>query len=167
MAGYISIPILALAAVLQATLIPQIRILGGEPDLALLCVIAWAVNGRLETSVTWALVGGITSDLMSAAPTGASAVGLVLLVFLIDYLKRQLFGVSFLVVLGLVVLGTAIHAYVFMVILALVGFRVTPVQSTLYVIAPSIVYNLVFIAPVYWFIRRLQRRVGGDERLLS
>lgn len=167
MAGYVSLPILALAAVLQATLIPQMRILGGQPDLVLLCVIAWSVNGRLETGVTWALVGGIVSDLMSAAPLGTSALGLVLLVFAIDTIKRQLFGVNFLLVLLIVVVATALHAYLIMIVLAISGFRVTPVPSTLYVILPSVVYNLAFIVPVYVLIRWVQRRVRGDERLLA
>ena len=51
MGTYWSIPLIALAVVLQATFIPQIRILGGEPDLVFLLVLSWSINGRLEQGV--------------------------------------------------------------------------------------------------------------------
>lgn len=158
MGTYWSIPLIALAVILQSTMIPQIRILGGEPDLAFLLVLAWSINGRLEQNVAWAFAGGITQDLMSAAPTGASTLGMILLVFGIDLVKRQVYRIGFLLIIGLVIAGTFLQKAVYMIVVALSGFTIYPLQNLTYVILPSIAYNLVFIAPIYWIIRRAQRR---------
>ena len=64
MGNFLSIPLLGVAAALQASLMPQIRLLGGEPDLVFLLVIAWAINRELEDGVIWAFVGGILLDLL-------------------------------------------------------------------------------------------------------
>ncbi|HRF94610.1 MAG TPA: rod shape-determining protein MreD, partial [Aggregatilineales bacterium] len=65
MGNFLSFPILIVAAILQATFMPQIRLLGGSPDLVFLVVLAWSINAELDSSVLWAFVGGISLDLLS------------------------------------------------------------------------------------------------------
>lgn len=158
MGHYLSIPILALAVVLQSTFVPQIRIFGGQPELPFLLVLAWSVNSRLEESVTWAFVGGIMSDLLSAAPLGASTAGMLLVVFAIEWIHNQVFHIGLLALLGLVVAGTLVQKTVFIIVIALAGFAVRPLELFPYVVLPTVVYNLIFIFPTYWFVRRVQRR---------
>ncbi|MFW5696440.1 MAG: rod shape-determining protein MreD [Phototrophicaceae bacterium] len=160
MGNFLSIPILALAAILQASIVPQIRILGGGPDLIFLLVLAWAINARLESSVIWAFVGGIMQDLMSAAPLGTSTVGLLLLVFAISGLGQQVHKIGFIIMLGLVLFGTLAQQIIIMLVLAFSGFTMQWGFNLTFVIAPTILYNLVLIWPVYWFVLRLQRRVS-------
>ncbi len=158
MGSYWSLPLIVLAVVLQSSVIPQIRIFGGEPDLVLLLVLSWSVNGRLEQDVTWAFVGGIAQDLMSATPLGASVIGLVLLVFSIDQLKQQVYRIGFMLIIALVIVGTVLQKVMLMIIAGFSGFTVAPIQNLTYVILPTIAYNLIFIGPVYWIVRRIQRR---------
>jgi rod shape-determining protein MreD len=152
---------------LQATLIPQIRILGGQPDLVFLLVLSWSINGRLDQSVTWAFVGGIMQDLLSAAPTGASVVGMLLLIFGMERLKGQVFHIGLVLLVGLVIAGTVLQKAAFMIVAAFSGFTINPVANFTYIILPSIAYNLVFIWPVYWIIRRIQRRAARRQRVIS
>jgi rod shape-determining protein MreD len=158
MGTYWGIPLIALAVVLQSTLIPQIRILGGEPDLAFLLVLAWSINGRLDQDVVWAFISGIAQDLLSAAPTGASVLGMIMLVFIIDRLKQQVFRIGFILIVGLVIVGTLLQKLTFMIVVAFAGFTIYPLQNLSYVILPTIAYNLLFIWPVYWIVRRVQQR---------
>ncbi|MFN8447337.1 MAG: rod shape-determining protein MreD [Anaerolineae bacterium] len=163
MGTYWGIPLIALAVILQSTFIPQIRILGGEPDLVFLLTLSWAINGRLEQGVAWAFVGGIAEDLLSAAPTGASVLGLLALVFGIDQLKQQVYRVGFLMVIGIVIAGTILDKLIYMIVVATAGFTIYPLENLTYVILPTIAYNLVFIGPVYWVVRRIQRRTGREQ----
>lgn len=163
MGTYWGIPLIALAVILQSTFIPQIRILGGEPDLVFLLTLSWAINGRLEQGVAWAFVGGIAQDLLSAAPTGASVVGLLALVFGIDQLKQQVYRVGFLLIVAIVIVGTALEKLIYMLVVASSGFTIYPLENLTYVILPTIAYNLVFIGPVYWVIRRIQRRSRREQ----
>jgi hypothetical protein len=54
-----------------------------------------------------------------------------------------------------------------MLILSLVGFDVPLLDSLSYVVVPSIAYNLVLIWPVYWFVRRIQKRLAGSRQVLA
>jgi rod shape-determining protein MreD len=158
MGHYLSIPILALAVVLQSTFVPQIRIYGGQPDLPFLLVLAWSINSRLEESVTWAFVGGVMSDLLSAAPLGASTAGMLLIVFTIEWIQNQVFRIGLFTLLGVVLAGTLVQKLVFIVVVAVAGFPVRPFELLTYVVLPTVAYNLIFIFPIYWFVRRIQRR---------
>ena len=160
MGNFLSVPILALAAILQASVVPQMRILGGGPDLVFLLVLAWAINAKLESGVVWAFVGGIMQDLMSAAPLGTSVVGLLLLVFAISGLGQQVYKIGFIMMIALVLFGTLAQQVIIMLVLAFSGFTMQWGHNLTFVIAPTILYNLVLIWPVYWFVLRMQQRVS-------
>lgn len=163
MGTYWGIPLIALAVILQATFMPQIRILGGEPDLVFLLTLSWTINGRLEQGVAWSFIGGIAEDLLSAAPTGASVLGLLALVFGIEQLKQQVYNIGFLMIIGIVIAGTVLDKLIYMLVVALSGFTIYPLESLTYVILPTIAYNLLFIGPVYWVVRRIQRRSRREQ----
>lgn len=159
---FISIPILALAAVLQSTIAPQIQILGGRPDLVFLLVLSWSIRGTLDESVLWAFVGGIAQDLLSAAPTGTSVLGMVLLVFVVDLLKQQVYSIGLTSVLTLTFAGTILQQFTHAAVLLVMGYKVS-FFDLVYVLFPTLIYNLVLILPAYWFIRRIQRRLGEEN----
>ena len=163
MGNFLSIPILAIAASLQASFVPQIRLLGGGPDLVFLLVLAWAINSRLEDGVVWAFVGGIMLDLLSFNPTGTSVLGMLLVVFAISGLGQRVYRIGFFLLVGLVLIGTVLQQLLVMFVLALSGYPVDWPVGLTYVIAPTIFYNLILIWPVYWFVRRLWRRLEWAE----
>lgn len=167
MSNWLSFPILALAAMLQASFMPQIRILGGAPDLVFLFVLSWAVHARLETGVTWAFVGGIFQDLLSAAPLGTSTLGMIVVVFGISQINRQVYGIGLVVIFGLVLFGTLFQQVTIMMVLAMSGFEIRPVDNFTYVVMPTIAYNLALILPIYWLVRKLQRRYTRDDRAFA
>jgi rod shape-determining protein MreD len=161
--SFISLPILALAAVLQATFVPQIRFAGGGPDLVFLIVLSWAINCQLGEGIIWALVGGIMQDLLSAAPLGTSAVGMVIIIFIISGLNQQVYRVGFFLLSAMILLGTAFQQLIVMLILWLTGFNIVLPFDLSYVVAPTIVYNFILIWPVYFIMRRIQKRLSGEK----
>jgi rod shape-determining protein MreD len=167
MGTYWSVPLIALAVILQATVIPQIRILGGEPDLVFLLTLSWSINGRLEQGVAWSFVGGIAQDLLSAAPIGSSVLGMIILVFGIEQLKQQVYRIGFMLIVGLVIAGTVLQKVMFMIVAGFAGFTIYPVENFTYVILPTVAYNLLFIWPIYVLIRRIQRRAPREQNIIS
>ena len=176
MGAFLSIPILAIVVALQVTVVPQFGILGGRPDLVFLFTIAWALNSSLDEGVIWAFAGGILKDLLSATPTGTSVVGLVILVFAIQFIRQQIYRVSIISLVWITLLGSLFYQLTILLIMLLTGFQpaflnrlgIAPLASDLtYVILPTIVYNLVLIFPVYWLVRRIQKRVGREKRFFS
>ncbi|MEQ8673560.1 MAG: rod shape-determining protein MreD [Aggregatilineales bacterium] len=162
MGRFLSLPILIIAAALQASFVPQIRLLGGGPDLVFLLVLAWAINADLEESVIWAFVGGICQDLLSAAPVGTSVVGMLLIVFAISGIGRQVYRTGFVVLVGMVLIGTLLQQILIMIILWFTGWHINWLVDLTYIVAPTIFYNLLLILPVYWFVRRTQRGIRPD-----
>lgn len=159
MGVFLGLPILALAAVAQSTFAPQIQLLGGRPDLVFLLVLCWSINTSLDSAVAWAMIGGILQDLLSGLPTGTSALGMVPLVFGINNLSHQVYRVGFVLLVGLVIVGTVFKQFVELVILLLMGRSLSLIEIG-YVVFPTLFYNLVFVWPIYWFVRRIQRRLG-------
>ncbi|TVR18945.1 MAG: rod shape-determining protein MreD [Anaerolineaceae bacterium] len=159
MASFLSFPILITAAIMQATFLPNMRLFGGAPDLVYLLVLAWAINANLTNSILWAFVGGLAVDLLSVQPLGTSTFGMLLTVFVINGLGDQLYRIGVLTLIALVFVGTVVQQISILGILALTGFAVDWLYGLSYIIAPTIVYNLIAIWPVYWFVRRVQRRI--------
>ncbi len=162
MGRFLSVPILLIAAILQATFVPQIRLLNGGPDLVFLLVIAWSINAEVEESVLWAFVGGISVDLLSAAPTGTSTLGMLLVVFAISGIGRQVYRIGFILLIGVTLAGTLVQQLITMIILWFTGWSINWFADVALIVAPTMFYNLMLILPVYWFVRRVQRRVQRD-----
>jgi rod shape-determining protein MreD len=167
MGSTLSLPILALAAVLQASIVPQFSILGGRPDLVFLFVISWALNAPLGEGLIWAFVGGILLDLMSAAPTGTSVIGMVLIVFALDIFRQQVYRVGIVTIMWVVLAGTFVQQILVMIVLILSGFNISIMDSLGYVVLRTVFYNFILMFPVYFITRRIQKRVAGRERFFS
>ena len=165
MGPWVGLPILLLAVALQTTLVPQLRLWDGGPDLVFLCVLAWSLRAPLPESVAWALTGGILQDLLSVAPTGQSALGLVLLVFTVNFIAQQLSRTGLLTLALLTGVGTLAHQLLMWLLFALQGFTMDFLDDLGYVIVPTLLYNLTLVWPVYALMRILQRRVEAERAL--
>jgi rod shape-determining protein MreD len=173
MSGFLSIPILIIAAVLQVTVMPQISFLGGRPDLIFLLVLSWSLNSTLEQAVIWAFVGGICKDLLSAAPLGMSTLGLLCIIFLIFGIRQQLFAVGLFTLIWSTLVGTIVTQSMTIGVLLVSGFQPAfadqlgygvVLQQIQYYVLPTVVYNLIVIFPTYLFIRWVQRRFAINQR---
>jgi rod shape-determining protein MreD len=157
----LSFPILALAAILQTTVVPHLmRVLNAEPDLIFLIVLSWAIHAPLEQALVWALVGGIMADLLSSAPTGASVIGLVLMVGVVSILRTQVYSVGIFMMIALAGVGTIVHRVIYLLITTLDGTRPPIVSLLLLIMLPTLVYNLLLLFPIYRLTRFIQKRAG-------
>jgi cell shape-determining protein MreD len=106
-------------------------------------------------------------NLLSAVPLGVSSMTMILLIFIIDAIRRQVYRVGLPLLVLLVILGSLLHQVMVMLILSLIGYEIPFLDNLSYVVVPTIAYNLVVIWPVYWFIRRIQRRLAGGRPVLT
>ena len=159
---YLAIPILALAAALQASILPQISLTGGGPDLVFLLVLSWAIDTDLRQGAAWAFIGGLALDLLSSLPIGTSSIPLLIIVFAISGIGTQIYRLGLLLLVSLALGGTLFQQMMTLILSALLGHNVNWVQDFTSIVVPTMFYNLVLIVPAYWLIRRLQR---GFRRL--
>lgn len=163
MGNFLAIPILLIAVILQATVVPQVRLLGGGPDLIFLATLAWSINARLEEGVVWSFIGGIFQDLLSAAPTGTSVFGMLIVVFGVSGIGSQVYRIGFLLLGGSVLVGTIVKQLSMYFVLTLAGFSIDWLVTLGYVLLPTLIYNLALIWPVYWILRGIQRRFSSNR----
>lgn len=163
MGPWVGLPVLLLAAALQSTLAPQIRLWDGGPDLVFLCVLVWSLRAPLAESVAWAFTGGVMQDLLSVAPVGQSAIGLVLLVFTVHFVSQQMSRTGPAILALLAVAGTAAQQLLMWLLFAIQGFNVDFLDDLGYVIFPVVIYNLALVWPVFAILRFLQRRVEARQ----
>lgn len=159
MSYYIAVPLLALVVALQSSVIPQMRVAGGQPDLVFLIVLLWAAHADLKEGVFWAFVGGIFQDLQSITPLGTSTLAMLGTIYVASNLFRQLYHVNFLLLTGFVIIGTIIYHIIIQVVLGFSGVGIDITDFIRFIIAPTIVYNLILMLPIYWFLRRIQKRL--------
>jgi len=146
---YISLPILIIAAILQSTIIPEIRIGGGGPDLIVMLVVSWTLLAGIEEGTVWALIGGVVQDLLNGTPTGTSALALVALVFLITLALRPVSRKNLVVPPLVAAAGTALYHLMLIVMLTVVGHPVAISYSLPYVTLPTVLFNTVLMLPVF------------------
>lgn len=159
MGYYIAFPLLALIVALQSSVIPQVRVAGVQPDLVFLIVVLWSANAELEEGVFWAFVGGIMQDLLSITPIGTSTIAMLGAVFAVNLISRQLYRVNLILVMGIITIGTVVYHFVIQFVLTLNGLGLSFFEILTQIVAPTLVYNLVLVIPIYVFLRRIQKRI--------
>lgn len=149
MGRYISLPVLALAAILNTTVLAEFRLGGGGPDLVLMLVVAWALLADLREAMLWAVVGGVMQDMLSVAPLGASALGLVVVAFAADTAFGQLSRRNLLIPPLVAAIGTVVYHLGLIAVLRVDGMAVPVGRALTYVTLPAVIYNTVLMIPVY------------------
>lgn len=149
MGRYVGIPLLLVAALLNATVMVELRVGNGAPDLVLLLVVSWALLADVQEALFWAVVGGVMQDLFSVAPLGASALGLVVVAFAADAAFGDVRRTNMLVPPVVAVAGTVVYHLGLIVVLRLAGYAVPLGEALAYVTLPAMIYNGLLILPVF------------------
>lgn len=149
MARYVGIPILLLAAVLNATVMAEFRIGGGAPDLVFLIVVSWALLAGVQDALLWAIIGGVMQDWFSVAPLGASALGLVIVTFTADSLFGQIQRGNVIIPPLVAAAGTVVYHLGIIAALRTVDITVPLGEGLLYVTLPTMIFNGLVMLPVF------------------
>jgi rod shape-determining protein MreD len=141
-------------AVLGASAMPYVKVLGVTPELILIFAASWTmVRGQREALVV-VPVAGLMRDLTTSDPVGTSVLALAPIVLLV--VVRELRAVESELVLTLIVvfLGSLIYGLVSMTVLTATGQGVPWLDGLLWVVLPSLVVNALFAPiiylPVHW-----------------
>ncbi len=144
----LGLPLLLTAALLQAAVFPSFRGVGGQPDLVLMLVIAWATLDRGREGMAWAFVGGLLLDLLSGVPLGMSSLLLVPIAYAVGLTEAQVYRTNITLPLLLTLLGAlAYHLGSLLLVRILVGSAVDWGYALLNIALPSILFDVILILP--------------------
>jgi rod shape-determining protein MreD len=74
----IAAAIAVVAALVEYTVVPYLRVGDTVPHPVLVLGVIWAIAGGLEAGLTWAFVGGLALDILAQRPLGTSAFALLI-----------------------------------------------------------------------------------------
>ena len=143
----IGIPVIALLAVLQTSLVSHLRLLEGRPDLVLLAVVAWALTGKGREAMILGFAGGLFLDAFSAVPLGVSSAALVLVAVITSYSEGQFWGINPIMQLAAVLVGSVVYYAVILFALVAIGQPVDFQQALGQIVLPSLFLNLILALP--------------------
>jgi rod shape-determining protein MreD len=163
MNAYWSFALLCVLALLQSTLLPQLQVLGVQPDLVLLVVVSWSLLRGSEEGMVWALIGGLALDVLSSAQLGVNTLPLLLIGFLTGLWQRGLVRLEVLVPLGAIPIATLVYQGAMVALLKLLGWPGTWQAAFRYAILPTTLVNTLLMPLVYILMRWIHRRTGDEN----
>ena len=161
----LGVPLFFVAAILQATVLSHLRVYGGQPDLIVVIVLAWATLDRDQEGMVWAFVGGIILDLFSGAPLGISALALVPIAYLVGLTEAGVYRTNIGLPVLMAVIGAAAYHFIYLLLLRFFGGVALSWSSALvYVTLPSVIFDVILIVPALrlldgWYLKLHPRQV--------
>jgi rod shape-determining protein MreD len=163
MAIIIGIPLLALLAVLQSSIISDLSLLEGRPDLILIAVVAWGLMGRHRESMIWGLIGGLFLDMLSGLPLGVTSINLILIAFLVSFSEGRFWESHILMPLGVMLLLSPLFYFLSIVTLWMLGHDINLGIAIARVILPGTFLNLLLILPGTQLLGAVNRLIHPPE----
>lgn len=157
---YLALVILATAVVLQGTLLSRLRILGISPNLLLVIVVSWSLAHGVRDGLLWAFIGGLGVDLVSGLPLGTSPLALMPCCSLAGIGRHSIYAQSVFWPMLLVALATPLHGWIVLLIQQFLGMPVDWLNSTVHVILPELILNVLLTIPVYTGLRWIAAQIG-------
>lgn len=154
---------LTLAALLQVSFLPVLRIQGVYPDLCLVLVVGWSLLRGTKSAAVWAVIIGLWLDLLSRGVLGTYTLALLAAAYLAGLGRRIIYHPSFVLALGMTTLTTVVQA----------GFQITLLgrdgsfawnNAVLRLLLIQIAYNSALLLLIYPLLSWVHR-VTGRERL--
>jgi rod shape-determining protein MreD len=154
--------LLFVAAILQVSVFTQARVLGGEPDLLLVTLVAVALLRGSMFGAVGGFFAGLLVDTATLAKLGLTSLVLTLAGYWIgrygETTGRDRVHAPFLSVAVI----TVLYSFGVLVVHFVLGER-APAGAIARALLPSIALNLILTAPVYWLVRRLLRPLDRSD----
>ncbi len=157
MSPYLLIPLLALLALAQTTLMSMLPTGPAKPDLVLVLVVGWGIVRGGGEATLWALGGGLFLDLVSGVPFGLQTVGLAAVGLLADLMETNFFRSNILIPLSAIFIATLLFHIIEAAMMQTTGYPIDWGTFLLRIVLPTAGLNTALMPLVYFLLRRLDR----------
>jgi rod shape-determining protein MreD len=157
---WILVPALLGVAIVQATLMPAIPLIGLRMDLPLVLVVVQGLVGPTRSAAQWGFIIGIFLDLFSGMPFGVNMIALTVIGVLIDVGQAVFFRGNLLAPPIAIMVATLIDHVLILAILNMVNGSVLWSDYLLRVTLPAALLNVVLLPLVYFPLQRLNHFIN-------
>jgi rod shape-determining protein MreD len=153
-----------IAALLQLTIVPYLRIGGAQPDLVLVFAVIATTAGTVEAGLISAFIGGLMIDLLAPRPLGMTAFMLVVSVGIAAVLGRALDRVRFAVPVLAVFLTSMLSSGLFLLLYGALREPI-PVVDPIRAVLPDAIYSAAIAAVAGPIAVAIRQRTAERERI--
>ena len=159
----VAFPILGVLLILQSSLVSQVPLIQGTPDLILLALAAWSLQKKVHTAWQWSIIGALMMEIASALPNGVALLGYGLTTSLGLALRQRIWRVPVLAMLVVTFVGT-VSFHMFSILALRVTGNPLPIAEALNLITlPSLLLNLLLALPMYAVLADLANVLHPEE----
>ncbi len=158
MSPYLLLPLFALVAIVQTTLVPLLPTGQAKPDLFLVIVVAWGIVRGGGEATLWGLGGGLVLDLFSGVPFGVQTLGLGAMGLLADLLGTNFFRSNVLIPFVAIFLATFLYHVLEAAAMQSLGYQVLWEPFLRSIVLPAAIMNTLLMPFVYGGLRRIHQR---------
>ncbi len=153
---YLKIALVALALLLQLTLINLISLQGLKPDLILLVVVVFSLMGGAEEGCVSGFAAGLLQDIFSSGLLGVNALAKTVIGFSCGILRNKVFPEHFSSFIPLIAFIASLgHSLIIFFVLRAFGVEYTLSWSLKQIILPEALFNSLLSPLVLLIITRV------------
>ncbi len=160
---YIPLVVLPGVVLVQTSFLSRLQIGGFRLDLVLLVVVSWSLTRGTREGMYWGFIGGGLVGLFSVVPLGTHMLAMTLAGFVAGVGEQNVFRQNPLLSLGITVVATATYYFTSMLLLHLLGWNIAWMQTSLTVVLPITLFNVLAVPVVYRLMQPLRRLTGPPE----
>ena len=151
-------------ALLEFTVVPDVKIGDAAPHPVLVLGVIWVIVGGWEPGLAWAFVGGLALDIVGGRPLGSSAFSLLIAIGIASVIGGLLNRIR----IAAPILATVIASPLYSMLLLAATTALSNAQLTsdsLRAVLPSTAYDLVLVAIVGPLTVAIVQRRRETERV--
>ncbi len=140
-------------ALVQVSVMPSFSILGVQPNLLIVTLVAWmSIRGRREALILIP-AGGLLLGVLDSEPLGLAMLALAPLILLTEVREMRLVESDLLPAVTFVALATLSYEIAILLTFAVRGEQLDWLASLLDVLVPAVIANVLLLLPVYGIVR--------------
>jgi rod shape-determining protein MreD len=150
------------AAIVESTITPYLRVGDAQPHLVFVLAVVWTVAVGLDSGLVWAFVGGLALDTLEQRPLGTTAFALLIAVGLTAAIARPLHRIRPIVA----IIATAVLSLLYSMTLVVLFSVLRPAAALadpLRFVAPGVPYDIVLAAILGPLAVSIHDRFAQDE----
>lgn len=154
---------LALATLLQVTLVYRVTLLQGPANLVLLVMFTWSLQDFDFPDWRWGVIAGLMLSLYSALPLWVLLFSYTLAAATAQFLQQRVWQVRLLTLFASVAIGSLLIDGISLVYLWLSANPINLLDAFNLVLLPSLVLNMILVFPVFALINEVSKLLIPSE----
>ena len=145
--------LVAIAVVLQVSVLPAFSIFGATPNLLIVLLVAWMTVRSQQEALLLIPAAGFAQGLLDSQPLGLAMLALAPLILMTEVRELRLVESNLLPAVVLTALATLVYEGVMMLALAVTGERMDWLAGLRDALLPAAIANVLLLLPVYGLVR--------------